>query len=98
MYCPLCQCVDKDVCLDVESSTGKQLEYHTCSNCQNIMTERMITACAFHFADGFFKHDRPRNIEVNFEDEDGKKHHINLTNKVDLNNAPGTFLNDLEGS
>lgn len=53
--------------------------------------ERVFTPVRAQFAAGFFSHDRPRRIEISYQDQDGKTHRQDVTHKVDLNNAPGTF-------
>lgn len=59
--------------------------------------ERVFSPISAIFRPGFFSHDRPRRIEVEIVNEDGSKRRIDLTHKIDVNNAPGTFENDKYG-
>lgn len=55
--------------------------------------ERVYSPIRAVFGHGFFSHDRPRRIEVSYTDDEGRTHRQDLTHKIDVNNAPGTFDN-----
>ncbi len=48
------------------------------------------------FGHGFFSHDRPRRVEVSYQDEDGRTHRQDITHKVDIGGGPGRFENDAD--
>jgi hypothetical protein len=85
VYCPTCQTVRKDEVLDVDSTTGAVAEPPICA-CGEVM-ERMYSSCNFAFGDAFFYGMGPRNIEVQYEMEDGRKIVKNLTKDVHNENS-----------
>lgn len=90
VLCSKCGAEREDVLVAVSSDGENEVVERVECECGEEMTIRVGAPRAI-FANGFFAHDRPRRIGVEFTDEDGKVHRKDLTHKVNLNEGGGVY-------